>query len=73
MVWLRAAPEYEKAATKLKEKNIKLGKVDCTANADLCQEYEVRGYPTMKVFRKGNTSEYKGARKEEGIVNYMLK
>lgn len=67
------APEYEKAATTLKEQDIPLGKVDCTENADLCQDYEVRGYPTLKVFRKGNTSDYKGARKAEGIVSYMQK
>ncbi|ORY98788.1 thioredoxin-like protein [Syncephalastrum racemosum] len=67
------APEYEKAAGILEEKDIKLGKVDCTENQDLCQEYEVRGYPTLKIFRKGNTSEYKGARKADGIASYMIK
>ncbi|KAF7723087.1 protein disulfide-isomerase precursor [Apophysomyces ossiformis] len=67
------APEYEKAATELKAKDIKLAKVDCTENQDLCQDYEVRGYPTLKLFRKGETSEYKGPRKAEGIVSYMQK
>ncbi|EEY19776.1 disulfide-isomerase [Verticillium alfalfae VaMs.102] len=33
------APEYEEAATSLKEKNIKLAKIDCTEEADLCQTY----------------------------------
>ncbi|KAG2233191.1 thioredoxin-like protein [Thamnidium elegans] len=67
------APEYEVAATTLKEKNIKIAKVDCTENQDLCQKYEVRGYPTLKIFRNGETSEYKGARKADGIVSYMQK
>ncbi|KAI7850927.1 protein disulfide isomerase [Circinella umbellata] len=67
------APEYETAATALKEDQVKLGKVDCTVNQDLCQEYEVRGYPTLKVFRKGDTSEYKGTRKADGIISYMQK
>ncbi|KAJ8659221.1 protein disulfide-isomerase domain [Lichtheimia ornata] len=66
------APEYEKAATELKD-SIDLGKVDCTANTELCNSYEVRGYPTLKVFRKGNTSEYKGPRQAPGIVSYMKK
>lgn len=39
------APHYEEAATSLKEKNIKLAKVDCVAQADLCQEKGVQGYP----------------------------
>ncbi|KAI9484602.1 thioredoxin-like protein [Zychaea mexicana] len=67
------APEYDSAATTLKEDDIKLGKVDCTVNQDLCQEYEVRGYPTIKVFRNGETADYKGARKADGIVSYMQK
>ncbi|KAI9319981.1 thioredoxin-like protein [Dichotomocladium elegans] len=66
------APEYEVAATELKD-TVKLGKVDCTTNQDLCTEYGVRGFPTLKVFRNGNTSEYKGTRKAPGIVSYMQK
>jgi protein disulfide-isomerase A1 len=58
------APEYEEAATTLKEKNIKLAKVDCTEEADLCQSFGVEGYPTLKVFRgPDNVSPYSGARK----------
>ncbi|ORX50846.1 protein disulfide isomerase, partial [Hesseltinella vesiculosa] len=66
------APEYEKAATDLKDK-IALAKVDCTENQDVCQEYGVQGYPTLKVFRQGEASEYKGSRQHEGIVSYMKK
>lgn len=58
------APEYEEAATTLKEKNIALAKVDCTVEADLCQEFGVEGYPTLKLFRGlDNVSAYPGARK----------
>jgi len=48
----------------LKEKNIKLAKIDCTEEADLCQSFGVEGYPTLKVFRgEENVSPYSGARK----------
>ena len=58
------APEYEEAATTLKEKDIPLVKVDCTEEADLCKEYGVEGYPTVKVFRgPDNVSPYSGQRK----------
>ena len=58
------APEYEEAATTLKEKNIALAKIDCTAEGDLCKEYGVEGYPTIKVFRGAdNVKPYPGARK----------
>ena len=39
------APHYEEAATALKVKNIKLAKVDCVEEADLCQAKGVQGYP----------------------------
>ncbi|KZT60221.1 hypothetical protein CALCODRAFT_492806 [Calocera cornea HHB12733] len=67
------APHYEEAATQLKDKGIKLAKVDCVANADLCQDNGVSGYPTLKVYRNGTPAEYGGNRKTEGIVSYMLK
>jgi len=58
------APEYEEAATTLKEKNIKLAKIDCTEEASLCEQHGVEGYPTLKVFRGAdNSSPYSGARK----------
>jgi protein disulfide-isomerase A1 len=68
------APEYEEAATTLKEKDIKLVKVDCTEEADLCQKQGVEGYPTLKVFRgPDNVSPYKGQRKAGAITSYMIK
>ena len=41
------APHYEEAATALKGKNIKIAKVDCTVEADLCQEHGISGYPCV--------------------------
>ncbi|TKX24554.1 protein disulfide-isomerase [Elsinoe australis] len=70
------APEYEEAATTLKEKNIALAKVDCTEETQLCQDQGVEGYPTLKVFRKGqyeNPATYPGQRKADAIVSYMTK
>ncbi|KAF2641291.1 protein disulfide-isomerase [Massarina eburnea CBS 473.64] len=68
------APEYEEAATTLKEKNIPLAKVDCTEEQDLCQKYGVEGYPTLKVFRgTENISPYTGQRKADAIISYMKK
>ncbi|XWW93125.1 hypothetical protein V2A60_001054 [Cordyceps javanica] len=68
------APEYEEAATTLKEKNIKLAKIDCTEEADLCQTHGVEGYPTLKVFRGlDNVSPYGGQRKAAAITSYMVK
>ncbi|TXT10660.1 hypothetical protein VHUM_02165 [Vanrija humicola] len=67
------APHYEEAATILKKSGIKLAKVDCTEEQDLCGDFEVTGYPTLKVFRNGTPTEYNGPRKADGIVSYMNK
>lgn len=68
------APEYEEAATTLKDKEIPLAKVDCTEQAELCQSFGVEGYPTLKVFRgPSNVQAYSGARKAGAIISYMTK
>jgi len=69
------APKYEEAAGILKKNDppIQLGKVDATEHASLAQRYGVSGYPTLKVFRKGVASDYKGNRETSGIVSYMKK
>ncbi|KAJ2779156.1 protein disulfide-isomerase precursor [Coemansia interrupta] len=67
------APEYEKAATSLKEENISLAKVDCTENQALCEEMQIPGFPTLKIVKGGDFDAYNGTRKEAGIVSYMRK
>ncbi|RPD67169.1 disulfide isomerase [Lentinus tigrinus ALCF2SS1-7] len=67
------APHYEEAATALKEKNIKLAKVNCVDEADLCQSNGIQGYPTLRVYRNGEYTEYTGPRKADGIIGYMTK
>ncbi|KAJ3210025.1 protein disulfide-isomerase precursor [Dinochytrium kinnereticum] len=67
------APEYEIAATSLLEQKIKIAKVDCTVETDVCSTHDVRGYPTLKVFRKGKAADFKGQRKADSIISYMKK
>lgn len=64
----RLEPEYERAARSLLNHDppIALGKVDATLERDLAQEYEVSGFPTLKMFRKGKVKDYNGPRDEYG-------
>ena len=52
---------------------VNLAKIDCTeAGKDTCNRFEVRGYPTLKIFRGGEVSQdYNGPRDAGGIVKYM--
>ncbi len=71
----RLKPEFEKAAKDLKANDppVALVKVDCTeAGKDTCGRFEVRGYPTLKIFRSGELSQdYNGPREAAGITKYM--
>jgi len=66
------APKYEVAATQLKGK-AHIAKIDCTLNEKTCGRFEVRGYPTLKLFRHGQPSEYNGVRETDGLVSFMKK
>merc|ERR1712038_9806 len=69
-------PKFDKAAKDLLSNDppVALAKVDCTeAGKDTCNRFEVRGYPTLKIFRNGELSqEYNGPRDAAGIKKYML-
>ena len=69
------APAYAAAAKQLAdlESDIKLASVDATIEGDLAQQYEVKGYPTIKFFSDGTTFEYTGGRNQEDIVSWLKK
>jgi len=71
----RMKPEFEKAAGGLLSNDppVSLIKVDCTEGGkDTCSRFEVRGYPTLKIFRNGEmSSDYNGPREAAGIEKYM--
>jgi len=71
----RLEPEYKKAAAELKRAKAKmiLAKVDATAEKQTGQKFEISGYPTIKVFNKGQASDYKGGRTSNDITLWVLK
>merc|ERR1711901_17851 len=60
------APKYEELAKVFEgEENVVIAKVDATAERDLGGQYGFEGFPTLKVFSKGDAKSaepYEGAR-----------
>ncbi|KAM3931411.1 protein disulfide-isomerase A6 [Leptodactylus fuscus] len=69
----RLSPDWKKAATALKGV-VKLGAVDCDQHKTLGGQYEIRGYPTIKIFgaNKRKPEDYQGGRTSEAIVDGAL-
>jgi protein disulfide-isomerase A1 len=62
---------YKEAAALLDGKAV-LAEVDATVEKTLAEEYGIKGFPTLKLFAKGElVSEYKGARDTESFVKYI--
>ncbi|GAM25799.1 hypothetical protein SAMD00019534_089740, partial [Acytostelium subglobosum LB1] len=72
----KLAPDYEILAnTFANDANVVIAKIDCDANKEQCQKYEVTGYPTIKFFPKGNKAgeKYEQGRDVETFVSFINK
>ncbi|KAL4228418.1 Protein disulfide-isomerase A5 [Mactra antiquata] len=70
----KAKPDYQSAADKLSDKTRALAAVDCTdtKSKDLCDKQEVQGFPTLKLYSRGNfLTEYNGDRTEEEFFKFI--
>ncbi|XP_007956713.1 protein disulfide-isomerase A4 [Orycteropus afer afer] len=64
------APEYEKISETLKgdDPPIPVAKIDATTASMLASKFDVNGYPTIKILKKGQAIDYEGSRTQEEIV-----
>jgi hypothetical protein len=47
-------PDWDKLMAEFEGSSVLVGDVDCTVESELCQKWEVRGYPTIKYWTPGN-------------------
>lgn len=66
--WAKLGKEYADTP------NVVIGACDCTAGCKgMCGEYEVKGFPTLKVLKDGKTEDYNGAREFAGMKREVEK
>ncbi|KAJ3125030.1 protein disulfide-isomerase precursor [Nowakowskiella sp. JEL0407] len=66
-------PEYEEASTPLKLMDVPALAVNCYVERDLCSKEMIVDYPTIKIYRDGTPSIYKGSRHPEEIISTIRK
>jgi thiol-disulfide isomerase/thioredoxin len=72
-------PHYKRAMQELNGKTSKDGKkmrlemVDCDADKEIARQYDVGGFPTVKILKDDGTQvEYGGERTYEGLRKYLV-
>lgn len=67
------APGYANLALELSQREdpVPLAKIDCTVNGEICQKYEINGYPTLKFAIRGHLVSYEGGRSEHQIRSFI--
>ncbi|XP_013871144.1 protein disulfide-isomerase A6 isoform X1 [Austrofundulus limnaeus] len=69
-------PEWTAAATAVKEQTkgrVRLGAVDATVHQVISSRYGIRGFPTIKIFRRGEEPEdYQGGRTRGDIIEKAM-
>lgn len=68
------AGDWIAAGTAFKDtENVLVGNVDCTQEQELCKEHGVRGYPTLKAYKKGEHYNDSVPRKVGQIIELINK
>lgn len=67
----KLAPVWEKLTDTLEDNTaVHIVEVDCTQDVDVCQKYEVSGYPTLKYGVPPVLQMYQGGRTEEDLIAF---
>jgi protein disulfide-isomerase A1 len=71
----RLAPDYEIVATHFKTVGspVVIAKVDATQNNNVATAAGIRGYPTLKFYKKGVAIDYEGGRTPDELIKWITK
>lgn len=53
--------------------NVRIAKVDCTVDTQVCSEQDVTGYPTLKFFKLGESDgvKFRGTRDLPSLTSFI--
>jgi len=64
-------PAWDKLGAEYKDSSsVVIADADCTVHRDLCQKYDVKGYPTIKYYKDGTFHDYSGGRDFDGLKSF---
>ena len=66
-------PTWEKLGPQMAMLGITIGQIDCTVHTDIASRYAIRGFPSIKLFRRGRAIDYEGMRDQDSIVAWAKK
>jgi len=68
----KLAPTWDALAKTVGGDTVTIGKVDCTQHRTLCNEFDVKGYPTLLWLKNGKSVEkYQGSRSLEDLKSFV--
>merc|ERR1712038_450336 len=69
----RLAPTWDDLAKAYEgSSKVKIAKLDCTTDREVCTQYGVRGFPTLKLFKDGEIfHDYSGARDQKALEKFI--
>jgi protein disulfide-isomerase A1 len=69
----RLAPDYEIVASFFHDSDVKVAKIDASTHSQSAGTYEVRGFPTLKLFINGQAIDYEGDRSSMAMIQWIKK
>lgn len=68
----KALPLFEEFAHEYDKHHTILAEIDCVDNGKTCRRFNVFGYPSFLLFRRGRFYEFEGERNKEEWENFLL-
>ena len=62
--------ELAESAAAVKD-SARIAKIDCTENKEVCSEFGIRGYPTIKAVVDGKTYDFRGQRTVDSFFSFI--